>query len=140
MLSFRRPRLAALLAGLALTAGLSLAAIPAANAAPYYYNGAEAGGVAGASAFTQFYAATSSTLISIESNHVNCPAFQGAHVTWCGTIGNNTNHAQAGVNFTVNGVSYWMRDDMYAHASGPTCSTRGNSPSHFVTACNGIAQ
>ena len=80
----------------------------AAQAAPYQYYGAESAG-SGASAFTQFYAAHSVNLISIESNHVNCPAFNGAHVTWCGTVGNNTNHAQAGVNYTAGGVSYWMR-------------------------------
>lgn len=129
------------LAGAAL-AGAGAAA-PAAQAASYYYYGAEAGGIpGGASAFTQFYAAHSQYIISIESNHVNCPAFSGAHVTWCGTVGNNTGHAQAGVNFTVSGVSYWMRMDIYAPATAGylKCGTRGNSPSHFVTACNGVAQ
>lgn len=130
------------LAAFAVPALLVTVLAGSASAAPYYYNGAETGAGA-ASAFTQFYAATSYNLISIQSGHVNCPAYNGAHVTWCGTVGNNTSHAQAGVNFTVNGVSYWMRDDMYAPvASGTgqvTCSTRGNAPSHFITACNGVA-
>ena len=112
----------------------------AAQAAPYQYYGAESGGTpGGASAFTQFNAAHSQYLISIESGHVTCPGLNGAHVTWCGTVGNNTGHAQAGVNYTVNGTSYWMRDDVYAAASSGTgslrCATRGNAPSHFVTAC-----
>lgn len=129
---------------LALAAIATLAGASSASAAPYYYNGAESGGVAGASAFTQFYAASSATLISIQSNHVNCPALNGAHASWCGTVNNNTGHAQAGVNYTVNGVSYWMRMDIYAAASSGTghllCTTRGNAPSHFVTACNGVSQ
>src|ERR1700745_4385257 len=84
-----------ILTGLALAGGLILAAAGTADAAPYYYYGAESAG-SGASAFTQFYAAHSSQLISIQNNHVNCPAFNGAHVTWCGTVGNNTGHAQGG--------------------------------------------
>ena len=129
-----------ILVGLVLAAGLTLAIAVPANAAPYYYYGAESGGPGPASAFTQFYAAHSTNLISIESGHVNCPAFNGAHVTWCGTVGNNTNHAQAGVNFTVNGGSYWMRMDVYAPVvyGSLRCSTRGNATSHFVTSCNGI--
>jgi hypothetical protein len=129
-----------ILLSLALAAGLILAAVVPASAAPYYYYGAESAG-SGASAFTQFYAAHSTQLISIQNNHVNCPAFNGAHVTWCGTIGNNTSHAQAGVNYTVNGVSYWMREDVYAAIwyGSLKCTTRGNAPSHFVTACNGVA-
>lgn len=129
-----------LAAGLILSAaGLAVTATPA-NAAAYYYYGAEAAS-AGESAFTQFYAAHSVNLISIQSGYVHCPAYNGAHVTWCGTVGNNTSHAQAGVNFTVNGVSYWMREDVYAPIwyGSVKCATRGNAPSRFVTACNGVA-
>ena len=126
---------------LALAAAAALAAAPAASAAAYQYYGAESAG-GGASAFTQFNAAHSVSLISIESGYVNCPAFNGAHVTWCGTIGNNTNHAQAGVNYTFGGVSYWMREDVYAAVvyGSLRCTTRGNAPSHFVTFCAGVAQ
>jgi hypothetical protein len=127
--------------GLALTAGLILPAAAPASAATYQYYGAESyNSGSGATAFTQFNAAHSNTLISIKSNYVNCPAFNGAHVTWCGTIGNNTNHAQAGVNYTVNGVSYWMRMDVYAAVvyGSLKCDTRGNATSHFVTYCNGV--
>lgn len=125
---------------LAIVALLSVTAT-AAQAAPYQYYSATSGGVAGASAFTQFNAAHSSVLISIESNHVACPGPNGAHVTWCGTIGNNTSHAQAGVNYTAGGGSYWMRMDVYAAVASGTgslqCDTRGNAPSHFVIACPG---
>ena len=136
-------RLRRVLLVLALAATAALAAAPSASAAAYQYYGAEsANPAAGATAFTQFYAAHSVNLISIESNYVNCPAFNGAHVTWCGTIGNNTNHAQAGVNYTVGGVSYWMREDVYAPVwyGYVKCGTRGNAPSHFVNACAGVAQ
>ena len=137
----RHPRLTSLLTGLGLAAGLTLASVPAANAAPYYFYSAESAGPGSASAFTQFYAAHSSQLISIQNNYVNCPAFNGAHVTWCGTVGNNTGHAQAGVNYTYGGGSYWMREDVYAAVSSPTgslyCTTRGNATSHFVLHCNG---
>lgn len=115
----------------------------AAQAAPYQYYGAESyNPTAGASAFTQFYAAHSAYIISIQYNHVNCPAYNGAHVTWCGTVGNNTGHAQAGVNYTVGGAAYWMRMDVYAAAVAGylKCTTRGNAPSHFVNACAGVAQ
>jgi hypothetical protein len=131
-----------ILAVLALAAGLTLAAAPA-NAATYQYYGAESYNAgSGATAFTQFNAAHSNTLISIKSNYVNCPAYNGAHVTWCGTVGNNTNHAQAGVNYTVNGVSYWMREDVYApvYYGSLRCTTRGNATSYFVTYCNGVAR
>lgn len=125
---------------LALAAATTLAAAPAASAGTYQYYGAESAG-GGASAFTQFNAAHSTNLISIESGYVNCPAYNGAHVTWCGTIGNNTSHAQAGVNYTRNGVSYWMREDVYAAVwyGSLRCSTRGNDTSHFVTSCAGVA-
>jgi hypothetical protein len=121
--------------------GLALALVlpaAAASAGTYQYFGAESA-TAGASAFTQFNAASSNTLISIESNYVHCPAFNGAHVTWCGTVGNNTNHAQAGVNFTVNGVSHWMRMDVYAavYYGHLVCKTRGDVV-NFVTFCNGV--
>ena len=124
--------------GIAVTA--ALAAAPAASAGTYTYYGAESAG-GGASAFTQFNAAHSNQLVSIESNYVNCPAYNGAHVTWCGTIGNNTSHAQAGVNYTLGGVSYWMRMDVYAAVwyGSLKCDTRGNAVSHFVTYCNGVA-
>ncbi len=126
---------------LALAAAAALAAAPAASAAPYQYYGAESAG-GGASAFTQFNAAHSTNLISIESNYVNCPAYNGDHVTWCGTVNNNTNHAQAGVNYTRNGVSYWMRMDVYAPVfyGYVKCVTRGNDTSHFPTSCAGVAQ
>ena len=134
-------RLRRVLLALALAAAAALAAAPPASAAAYQYYGAESAG-SGASAFTQFYAAHSASLISIQSNVVHCPAFNGAHVTWCGTVNNNTGHAQAGVNYTVNGVSYWMREDVYApvYYGSVKCTTRGNAPSHFVTACAGVAQ
>jgi hypothetical protein len=127
----------ALAAGLILpAAGLAVTATPA-NAATYQYFGAESA-TSGASAFVQFNAAHSSTLISIQSGHVNCPAFNGAQVKWCGTVGNNTSHAQAGVNYTVNGVSHYMREDVYAPVwyGYVKCSTRGDVVS-FVTYCNG---
>ena len=125
---------------LALGLGLGVPAtfaVTAASAGTYQYFGAESA-TSGASAFTQFHAASSTQLISIQSNHVNCPAFNGARVTWCGTIGNNTSHAQAGVNYTVNGVAHWMREDVYAAISYGhlVCDTRGDVV-HFVTYCNG---
>jgi hypothetical protein len=129
--------------GLALAAGLSLAAAAPANAASYQYYGAEASVPAtGSSAFVQFNAAYSTYIVSIKSNYVNCPVFSATR-TWCGTAGNNTGHAQGGVNFKVNGTSYYLRLDVYAPASSPTghlyCTTRGNTPSHFPTSCNGVA-
>jgi hypothetical protein len=126
------------LAALAVPALLiSVLATPA-NAATYQYFGAESA-TAGASAFAQFNAAHSTYIISIESNVVHCPAFNGARVTWCGTVGNNTGHAQAGVNYTVNGVSHYMRYDVYAPSvSSQMCSTRGDV-THFITYCNGRA-
>ena len=124
---------------LALAAGLALAAAPAASAGTYQYYGAESYSNPG-TAFVQFNAAHSYNIVSIKSNYVNCPAFNGAHVTWCGTVGNNTVHAQAGVNYTDNGKSYWMREDVYAAAWDGTfrCDTRGNGVSNFVTYCAGV--
>ena len=132
-------RLRRWLAALPLAAAAVLAAAPSASAAgTYQYYGAESYNPSyGSSAFTQFNAAHSTYLISIQSNYVNCPAFNGAHVTWCGTVGNNTNHAQAGVNYTVGGQSFWMRMDVWAAVvyGYLKCGTRGNAGSHFVTAC-----
>src|SRR6516162_5400443 len=127
-----------IIADLALAAGLDLAASPA-SAGTYQYYGAEAYS-APASAFVQFNAAHSTILISIKSGYVHCPAYNGAHVTWCGTVGNNTNHAQAGVNFTAGGRSYWMREDVYAAIwyGSLKCDTRGNSTTYFVTYCAGV--
>jgi hypothetical protein len=135
----RRPRLLALLMSVLLMLPLVLAAAPA-NAGTYTYYGAESYNSTGATAFVQFNAAHSYSLISIQSNYVHCPAYNGAHVTWCGTVGNNTNHAQGGVNYTVNGVSYWMREDVYAATwyGSLKCYARGNATTHFVTYCNGV--
>jgi hypothetical protein len=134
-----------ILTGLALAAGLALATAPAASAGTYTYYGAESYNPSyGSSAFTQFYAAHSVYIVSIQNNYVNCPGLNGAHVTWCGTVGNNTGHAQAGVNYTAGGQSFWMRMDVYAPASSPTghlyCTTRGDAGSHFVTSCDGVAR
>jgi hypothetical protein len=136
-------RLRSLVSVLALAAGLGLGvpatfAITAASAGTYQYFGAESyNSGSGATAFVQFNAAHSQYIVSIESGYVHCPAFNGGHVTWCGTIGNNTDHAQAGVNYTVSGRAYYLREDVYAPVvyGGLTCSTRGNATSHFVTAC-----
>jgi hypothetical protein len=128
---------------LALATGLGLGipatfAVTAASAGTYQYFGAESyNSGSGATAFVQFNAAHSVNLVSIESNYVNCPAFNGAHVTWCGTIGNNTNHAQAGANYTVSGKAYYLREDVWAPVvyGSLKCGTRGDATSHFVTAC-----
>lgn len=145
-MSRRFVRARAVLAALALAAGLGLAAAPSADAASYQYFGAESyNSTSGASVFVQFNAAHSQYLVSIKSNYVNCPVpGGGAHVTWCGTVGNNTSHAQAGANYTAGGRSHYIRMDVYAPGvSGTgalTCGTRGDDTSHFVTFCNGVGQ
>lgn len=124
---------------MALAAGIALTLAGPASAGTYQYYGAESY-AAPASAFTQFYAAHSSYLVSIESGYVHCPAFNGARVTWCGTVGNNTSHAQAGVNWTANGRSHWMRMDVFAPVwyGYLRCDTRGDTV-NFVNACAGVA-
>ena len=134
------PRILGRLGAVLAAAALALGPVLAANAAAYQYFGAESyNSSSGATAFVQFNAAHSQYIVSIKSNYVNCPAFNGAHVTWCGTVGNNTSHAQAGVNYTAGGQSHYLRMDVYAPSvyGFLKCGTRGDDSSHFVTYCNG---
>ena len=125
----------------ALTAGLAVtpaAAAPAYVTGVQYYGAESAVPSAGATAFVQLNAAATYSRIWL-SGSVHCPAFNGAHTTWCGWIGNGTNHAQGGVNYTVGGGSYWMRLDIYApiwNGVSIRCVTRGNTV-NFVTYCAG---
>ena len=122
-------------------AGL-LASGPAASAAPgvvsgyHYYEAESWNSGSSASAFVQFHATTDQYHVWLNGG-VSCPVFNGAVRTWCGWSNNGTNLGTAGVNYTVGGVSHYLRLDVYAAVwyGSVVCRTRGNATTQFVTYC-----
>lgn len=136
------------LAAVVLLAGLTAVAAPSAQAAPaapayvtgyHYYEGYSDNPSYGSSAFVRFHATNSVGQVWINGS-VACPAYNGAVRTWCGWIGNGSSHAQAGVNYTVSGQSFWFRFDVYAPDwyGQLTCTVRGNAGVRAITYCPGV--
>jgi hypothetical protein len=118
-------------------------AVHAAQAAPDYpgngYRYYEAYGYINAhksSAFIQLHATNKESTYQIWINGTpSCPVYNGATRTWCGFSGNGTNTLTAGVNYTVAGISYWLRIDIHSYSTGTVCDVRGNGDERVITYC-----